>query len=405
MPETTTPERLDNVTDVNFSYGVAYQPRYNDADALAEVEGALEMIEGVTTPDNIERVKNQYARIARGEDNSMVLIVGPCSEQLLSYEDDGELIENYENLLRIGSGYTKVQALRACGQGAKPRSKEFENLGDGNTVPSYYGDMVNSADPNDRTPDPDRLIIGAEQALRIQKALTDITGSHVNVSHEALIELYERKFLTTESRGTYLTSCDIPWIGKRTNDPSGLHVNMLQDIQNPVGIKIGADDDASKIQELSTKLNPNAEPGKLIFVMRFGERDLDEAHPILDAISEHAPGALILCDPMHGNTINLPNGEKTREIPAIISEIRTLAEMCRYRGLRLHGLHLEASGRSDREECVDIRGTAPRDTSLVDPELNNSQLLSVLEETRECFYDERKIRQYRQVANFVIAPQ
>ncbi|MEK9195856.1 MAG: 3-deoxy-7-phosphoheptulonate synthase, partial [Patescibacteria group bacterium] len=203
-----------------------------------------------------------------------------------------------------------------------------------------------------------------------------------------LLKIYEESFMVKENGKKYLTSCDIPWIGKRTNDPDGMHVEMLSDIENPVGVKIGPGDKPGKIAELTQKLNPNGEPGKLLFILRFGVDNLYQAPEILQFIKNHSHGALILCDPMHGNTVKTADGRKTREVPKIIDEIKAISKMCRDLGIRLHGLHLEASGRDDRVECVDSEGQSPNHTAVVDPELNNDQLAWVLEETRKCFSPE-----------------
>ncbi|MEK9196129.1 MAG: 3-deoxy-7-phosphoheptulonate synthase, partial [Patescibacteria group bacterium] len=161
------------------SYDTDYQPTYKDPKALNEVLLGLAGEEGVTTPDNIDNVRRQYSKIAENKDNSMVLVTGLCAEPVLITQDIDKMSQRYLNLIQIGKNFRAVQALRACGQSAKPRSSEYEELKNEDKIPSYYGDMVNSKDVYDREPDPDRMLVTAQQGKDVQDNLTQQTGGHV----------------------------------------------------------------------------------------------------------------------------------------------------------------------------------------------------------------------------------
>ncbi|OGL31264.1 hypothetical protein A3F37_02755 [Candidatus Saccharibacteria bacterium RIFCSPHIGHO2_12_FULL_41_12] len=377
----------DRIRDTG--YKDHFQPEYPNVAELEEVTRKLRDMTGIATPEEILTTKQQYAGVATGANGSWILVTGPCSEPISLQQPETTFVERYTRLLQIGKASSPtsppLHALRACGQNAKPRSAECEMLPDGSIVPSYYGDLINGIDPSDRTPDPTRMVAGALQARDVNRALRD-NGQQFVSTHEALLLPYEESFIVQGAQGReFLTSCTVPWIGKRTNEPDGIHVDMLKDIENPIGIKIGPGDKPEKIAELTQKLNPSCEPGKLLYILRFGVGNLYQAPEILQSIKDHSKGALILCDPMHGNTVKTLDGRKTREVPRIIDEIKAISKMCQELGLRLHGLHLEASGRDDRVECVDSVGQSPDHTAVVDPELNNNQLAGVLEETGECF--------------------
>lgn len=400
MPETMTPTRpledestdtAQAVHDVRIqeasSYQTDYQPRYLDTRALESTVEELEQTSPIVDSREIDAVRSDYAEIAIGEDSRMILVTGPCSETISITRDFKDTKQRYLSLLEIGKDANAHQSLRACGQSAKPRSKELEN----DDTPSYYGDMINGIEIDDREPDPFRMLEAKDQAVEVKSQLERELGETVTISHEALLLPYEKASIRRVDGEDYLTSCHIPWVGMRTNYPDSEQVNMLATVQNPVGIKIGPGDTPEKITELAKKLNPDNKPGKLVFILRLGREELPKASNLVASIKASASKSIILCDPMHGNTVKTASGVKTREVPRIIYEINTIAAICESREMRLHGLHLEASGRDDRLECVDHIGDEPEHESLVDPELNNDQLRRVLEATRMCFVDKRRI--------------
>lgn len=383
-------------------YLIDFQPTYTDKLSLKHTTNELESMEGITSIDNIIRTGEMTQNMALDKDKRPFITAGHCDEPIL--EDLGQLVVSYGNLGSAISALGYTFSVRGLGQSTKPRSNQYQATKDGGQVTSYCGSTINGLDEQDREPDPSRMIATAIQAQKLEKLLLQENGKHTITSHEALLLPYEQSFISEVDGKKYLTSCDIPWLGVRTNDPDGAHAQMLAGIENPIGIKIGPDDSAEKIAKLAKLLNPDKKPGKLIFIMRFGYKQVGNAHEILDAIEENDPNSIKISDPGHGNTEVTKDGVKTRRLPKMISEVRTLSEMCRMRGMRLHGLHLEASGKDDREECVDDKYEAPLHKSRVDPELNNRQLQIILEETRECFADKKFTKSIRAVDGKVVLP-
>jgi 3-deoxy-7-phosphoheptulonate synthase len=171
----------------------------------------------------------------------------------------------------------------------------------------------------------------------------------------------------------------MPWIGKRTNRLDGPHVALLSQIENPVGIKIGADSDETHIAGLQACLNPQNRAGKLIFMLRMGMHEDEGLDRILSAIGTHAPNALVMFD-VHGTT-RMNEGRKIRCVPDIVANIKATAAACRKAGLKLHGLHLETTMEENRRECTDTPDDLPEHDSCIDPLLSPQQTERILRET------------------------
>jgi 3-deoxy-7-phosphoheptulonate synthase len=228
------------------------------------------------------------------------------------------------------------------------------------------------------------MVATAIQARDVEAGLTEAVGEHVPATHEALLLAYEMSFVHVdpETGRQYLLSTDIPWIGKRTNDPDGEHVALLAAVANPVGVKLGSDATAEDILAYQERLNPEGTPGKLIFMLRIGQ-DAEALHTVLDAIKAHAPESVVMYD-LHGSTRVAADGKtKIRCVVDIIEEIKTAAMACRAAGLKLHGLHLETTTDDSRLECVDEPNQMPTDYGSVDPQLNPAQTIRILKEVAE----------------------
>lgn len=351
-------------------------------------------------------------------------------------------------VLAHGSGTPVIRVGRLAGQYAKPRSSPLETREDhpGLTLPSYYGDLVNREEFTfeARRPDPARMVEGythaaitlnfirslldggfadlhhpenwdlsflreaglpaeiaaeyrriAEEmlaALRGMEAAGDARAAELAApdfftSHEALNLLYESAQTRTVPRraGYYNLTTHLPWLGERTRQLSGAHVEYLRGIANPVGVKIGAQVSPHELVALIDTLNPGNEPGKIVLITRMGARHVESAlPPLVDAVRASGRTVLWVCDPMHGNTRTVNGGGrvKTRAFEEIRRELELAWDIHRERGSRLGGVHLELTG-DDVTECTGgARGLTESDLgrryeSPCDPRLNYEQSLEL----------------------------
>lgn len=396
----------------------------------------------LVTWGEVESLKNQLALAARGE--RFLLQGGDCAE---SFADcTGEFIGNKLKILLQMSlvlvhGLKKrvIRVGRIAGQYAKPRSTDTETR-DGISLPSYKGDLINRAGftPEERTPDPELLLRGYERAaltLNHVRALVDggfadlhhpeywdldfvrnspleaeyrgivksildslnfmetiagspLTDSHrvdFFTSHEALHLHYEQAqtHLIEESGRWYNLATHFPWIGMRTADVDGAHVEYFRGIANPVAVKIGPAMTPEHLQMLVDKLNPHSEPGRLTLIHRFGADKIRSKLPaLIQAVRATGKVVLWSCDPMHGNTETLSNGVKTRRFDNVLAELSAAFEIHAELGSFLGGVHVELTG-EDVTECIGgARGLTEADLersyrSQVDPRLNYEQALEM----------------------------
>jgi 3-deoxy-7-phosphoheptulonate synthase len=340
-------------------------------------------------------------------------------------------------VLTYGASMPVIKVGRIAGQFAKPRSSNEETRG-GVTLPTYRGDMVNDSPftAQARTPDPDRLVRAynaSSATLNLVRAFT--TGGfadlrHVHdwnrgfvansansryeriagdidkamkfmaacgadfdalrtveffASHEALLLDYERPLTRIDSRtGTpYDVSSHFVWVGERTRDLDGAHVDFLSRIRNPIGVKVSPKASPDYLLRLIDKLDPEREPGRLTFITRMGSDTIREAlPPIVEKVT--ASGAVVtwICDPMHGNTFEAPSGYKTRRFDDIVDEVRGFFEVHKALGTVPGGIHIELTG-NDVTECLGGAGEIVdadlemRYETLCDPRLNHQQSLEL----------------------------
>jgi 3-deoxy-7-phosphoheptulonate synthase len=327
---------------------------------------------------------------------------------------------------------------RFAGQYAKPRSSDLETV-DGHSLPSYRGDLVNGVefDEASRVPDPQRLLRGYERSAltlnfirslteggfadlhhpeqwelsfadcsehaeeyrrRVEEIRTSVTfvemlAGHRQglerveffTSHEALVLPYEEALTRTVPRreGWYDLSTHLPWIGMRTADPDGAHVEFFRGVRNPVAVKIGPGITRDALLRLIDRLHPCDEPGRLTLVHRLGAGRVDELlPPLVEAARESGKRVLWVCDPMHGNTQKTSRGVKTRRFEAILSEVEDSFRVHAELGSVLGGIHFELTG-EDVTECtggargLDEDGLDRAYRSFVDPRLNYEQALEM----------------------------
>jgi 3-deoxy-7-phosphoheptulonate synthase len=420
----------------------AQQPQYPDPAALQTVLAQLARLPPLVTSWEVQHLRRKLASAQDG--GCFVLQGGDCAESFADCEP--ALITNrLKVLLQMslvlvhGMRQPVLRIGRFAGQYAKPRSADLETR-DGQTLPSYRGDLVNAAPftAAARTPDPRRLLEGhmrsamtinfvrglidggfadlhhpeywdldwvrhsplAAEYQRMVDALGDsvrfmetLAGKPIGdfsrvdffTSHEALLLWYEQAQTRTVPRapGWYNLSTHFPWIGMRTAALDGAHVEYCRGIRNPLGIKVGPGMDASWVLALCERLNPDNEPGRLTLIHRMGAGRIAEAlPPLVEAVRRAGHRVLWLCDPMHGNTQTTPGGLKTRPFDDILSELSQAFAIHRDAGSRLGGVHLELTG-EDVTECTGgARNLSATDLqrayrSEVDPRLNYEQALEL----------------------------
>ncbi|MDA8348930.1 MAG: 3-deoxy-7-phosphoheptulonate synthase class II, partial [Pseudomonadota bacterium] len=418
------------------------QPTYEDPAALAQVVAELSRLPPIVVSWEIEALRERLAAAQRGE--AFLLQGGDCAETFTDCESDSiakklKILLQMSLVLLHGLKKPIIRVGRMAGQYAKPRSAETETR-DGVTLPSFRGDLVNrpAFTAEARQADPQLLLRGYERAaltLNFARALVDggfadlhhpeywdlgfvkhaplkdayqrivqsigdaldffegISRRRVHeatlvdfyASHEGLHLLYEQaqtRFIPRQSRW-YNLSTHMPWIGMRTAQLDGAHVEFFRGISNPLGIKIGAAMDAAWLQGLIGTLNPQNQPGRLTLIHRFGVKEIETALPkMIDAVRESGQTVLWVCDPMHGNTETSTAGLKTRRFENILKEVDLAFRIHAEHGSRLGGVHVELTG-DDVTECTGgARGLTDADLqrayrSTVDPRLNHEQALEL----------------------------
>jgi 3-deoxy-7-phosphoheptulonate synthase len=420
----------------------AQQPTYADQARLSSVLDELSSLPPLVTSWEVEKLKEQLAEAQKGR--AFLLQGGDCAESLDECTSEN-IVQKIKVLLQmslvmlVGMKKPIIRVGRMAGQYAKPRSADFEER-DGLSLPSYRGDIVNRIGFNatDREPDPTLMLRGYERAgltLNFVRSLIDggfadlhhpenwdldfvgesalaaeyhklvqsvsdsleifetINGKPLHAthrveffaSHEGLHLPYEQaqtRFLPRRQRWYNLTT-HYPWIGMRTADLNGAHIEYFRGIANPMGIKIGKSVSDQQLQALVKVLNPDNEPGRLTLITRFGAGEIESHLPrVIAAVRAARAEVLWVCDPMHGNTETTADGFKTRRFDKILAELRSAFRIHREQGSVLGGVHLELSG-DNVTECVGgARGLSEADLaraykSQVDPRLNYEQAMEI----------------------------
>ncbi len=418
------------------------QPHYADATALERVVAELARLPPLVVSWEIEALRSKLALAQRGE--HFLLQGGDCAESFEDCESDNiarrlKILLQMSLVLLQGLKKPVIRVGRFAGQYAKPRSADTETR-DGLTLPSYRGDNVNRPGftAREREPDPLLLLRGYERAsltLNFVRALVDggfsdlhhpeywdlgflrhaplreayqrivqsiaesleffesISGQRVHsaarsdfyASHEGLHLLSEQaqtRYIERQKRW-YNLSTHMPWIGMRTANLDGAHLEYFRGIANPIGVKVGSAMSAEWLQELVHVLNPHNEPGRLTLIHRFGVKEVEQRLPeLIRAVKSSGALVLWVCDPMHGNTETTVGGVKTRRFENILAEVEASFRIHADCGSMLGGVHIELTG-EDVTECVGgARGLTEGDLarayrSPVDPRLNAEQALEL----------------------------
>jgi 3-deoxy-7-phosphoheptulonate synthase len=419
----------------------AHQPDWPDRAAVDDVVAQLRVLPPLVFAGECDALTERLGAVARGE--AFLLQGGDCAETFVDSTADAirnkiKTLLQMAVVLTYGARVPVDKVGRIAGQFAKPRSATTETR-DGVTLPSYLGDAVNGLDftAAARTPDPARLLRvyncsaatlnlvraftqggladlrqvhawnqgfvrgdGAHQryeamARDIDRALAFMHACGVDPeairtvdlysSHEGLLLDYERAMTRIDSRSglPYDTSGHLIWVGDRTRDLDGAHVEFAASIRNPVAVKLGPTATPEEALALVERLDPEGEPGRLTFVSRMGSGAVRDAlPPVVEKVT--ASGAVVgwVCDPMHGNTYEAPDGLKTRRFGDVIDEVQGFFEVHRALGTHPGGLHMELTG-DDVTECIGGSGglvetdLPMRYQTACDPRLNHQQSLEL----------------------------
>lgn len=442
MTENSIPASADVLKGLDAwrTLPIKQQPEWPDASVLADVTAELSKMPPLVFAGEVDQLKDRLARVARGD--AFLLQGGDCAETF-----DGATADKIRNrvktilqmavVLTYGAAMPVVKMGRMAGQFAKPRSSDNETR-DGVTLPAYRGDIVNGYDftLESRTADPRRILQGyhtAASTLNLIRAFTqggfaDLREVHswnkgfaenpankryeqlareidraikfmgaagadfeslktveFYSSHEGLLMDYERPMTRIDSRtgNPYNTSGHFLWIGERTRDLDGAHIDFFSRIHNPIGVKLGPKTTGDDVKKLIDILDPNREPGRLTFITRMGAGVIRDAlPPLLEVVRDSDALPVWVTDPMHGNGITTPNGYKTRRFDDVVDEVKGFFESHRQVGTFPGGIHVELTG-DDVTEClggaemIDEETLASRYESLCDPRLNHKQSLEL----------------------------
>ncbi len=418
-------------------------PDYPDAQALVQVEAQLAKYPPLVFAGEVRELKRRLGAAARGE--AFLLQGGDCAESFAEFNADSirdtfKVLLQMAVVLTFGAKLPVVKVGRMAGQFAKPRSAATETLG-GQELPSYRGDIINGFDftPDARIPDPNRMLQAYTQAAaslnllrafskggfadihrvhswtlgfaggenaeryralsdRISDALDFMTAAGVNggtfaamsevdfyTSHEALLLEYEEALCRIDSTTglPVAGSGHMIWIGDRTRQPDGAHVEFARGVQNPVGLKCGPSLEADDLRRLIGRLNPDNEDGRLTLIARFGAGKAGDHLPrLIRAVRDEGANVLWVCDPMHGNTIKSASGYKTRPFELVLREVREFFAIHNAEGTIPGGVHFEMTGKDVTECTGGVRAITDEDLSdryhtACDPRLNASQSLEL----------------------------
>ncbi|UGQ10006.1 3-deoxy-7-phosphoheptulonate synthase class II [Yinghuangia sp. ASG 101] len=431
----------ENDTHTWRSLPAAQQPEWPDSEALSSALADLASYPPLVFAGECDQLRGRLASVAAGE--AFLLQGGDCAETFTGNTADAirnklKTLLQMAVVLTYAASVPVVKVGRMAGQYSKPRSQPVETR-DGVTLPTYRGDAVNdlafTADA--RIPDPERLkrmYHASSATLNLVRAFT--TGGYADLrqvhawnqdfvalspsgeryerlaseidgalrfmhacgvdpeefrtveffaSHEALILDYESALTRVDSRtgALYDVSGHMVWIGERTRQIDGAHIEFASRISNPIGVKLGPTTKPEDALALVEKLDPNREPGRLTFIIRMGAGKVRDALPnLVEKVTASGAQVAWVCDPMHGNTFEATSGHKTRRFDDVLDEVKGFFEVHRELGTHPGGIHVELTG-DDVTECVGggdeifVDDLHQRYETACDPRLNRSQSLDL----------------------------
>lgn len=362
----------------------AQMPLYADPDALLAAERALSQAAPIAPIGESEELKRRLAEAAARR--AVLLQGGDCAETFDDPAADrvqalAELFDQMAATLSAATSTPVLRVARIAGQAAKPRGVSTEHRGS-ESAPVYRGDLVNGLafDPASRRADPARMLAGHAHALAT-KALLDTLDTPLFTSHEALLLHYEEPLVRRDAAGGrhWSVSGHFLWVGDRTRQPGGAHVEFLRGIANPIGIKCGPSLTPDDLRILCDTLDPDREPGRLTLIVRLGADRIEKILPgWIRALRAEGRTPLWVCDPMHGNT-ERGGPRKLRRYDVMLAEVRRFFAIAGAEGIWPGGLHLEMTP-EPVTECLGGSGPAHPDDlsdwrSACDPRLNGTQAL------------------------------
>ena len=421
-----------------------HQPEYDNATKLNKTTKKMKKLPPLVFAGEVRELKCELAKCSDGK--GFLLQAGDCAESFAEFHpnyirDTFRVIMQMAVILSFASGVPVVKLGRLAGQFAKPRSSPIEKKGD-LELPSYLGDMINCIDfsKKAREPDPERMIQAYNQAAstqnllrafayggyadlstiqswnldfvkkskqgsnfknlanRISECLNFMNACGVNnhnvrqlsetnfyISHEALLLPYESAFTRIDSTtgDWYNVGAHMLWIGDRTRDLNGAHVEFCSGISNPIGIKVGPTTEHNELVKVINRINPKNEAGKIILIVRMGAGNIEKLYPpIIKAIKKNKLKVVWSCDPMHANTEKAKSGYKTRNFKNILSEVKSFFKVHKSEGTYAGGIHLEMTGQNVTECMGGMQKISDKDLSSryhthCDPRLNASQSIEL----------------------------
>lgn len=432
-------------------------PNYPDQAELKQVEEELSSYPPLVFAGEARNLKAQLADVTAG--NAFLLQGGDCAESFAEFHpnnirDTFRVLLQMAVVLTFAASCPVVKVGRLAGQFAKPRSSDVE-VKDGVELPSYRGDIINSIrfDAEGRVPDPKRMLRAYSQAAatlnllrafaqggyanllsvhkwnldfvtqsgageryqeladRIGEALSfmeacginpaevrQLQGTDFYTSHEALLLGYEQALTRVDSTSGdwYDTSAHMLWVGDRTRQTDGAHLEFLRGVANPIASKVGPTTDPDDLIRLIDILNPSNEPGRLTLITRFGADKVETFLPkILRKVKSEGRHVVWSCDPMHGNTLAAGNGLKTRPFERILQEVKRVFAVHKAEGTYAGGIHLELTGQNVTEctggaAAITEDGLSSRYHTHCDPRLNANQAIELAFLIAEALKEERE---------------
>jgi 3-deoxy-7-phosphoheptulonate synthase len=441
------------------SFPIRQAPAYPDAGAVVAAEAELRVLPPLIFAGEARALRADLARVAAGE--AFLLLGGDCAETFAEFHanavrDTLKVLLQMAVVLSYAAAAPVVKVARLAGQFAKPRSALTETQ-DGVTLPSYFGDIVNDLTFTEaaRKPDPTRMLRAygqaaitlnllraftqggfadlrrvqqwnqafiaaspqgeryAELAQRIEESLAfmaacgvdpvrtpQLCAAAVHTAHDALLLPYEEALARQDSLtgDWYACSAHLLWIGDRTRQVDHAHVEFLRGLANPLGMKCGPTLQPDDLLRLLDALNPANDAGRITLITRMGAETLGTNLPaLIRAVQREGRNVVWCCDPMHGNTMTLANGRKTRLFDRILAEVRTFFAIHMVEGTRPGGIHLEMTGK-DVTECLGgAQGIAEADLercyqTQCDPRLNGTQALELAFLVAQLLREKRGVR-------------
>lgn len=426
-------------------FPIKQQPQYQDLELLKKVEEELSSYPPLIFAGEARSLREKLAEVEQGK--AFLLQGGDCAESFDAFnanniKDLFKVMMQMAVVLTFSGGCPVVKVGRIAGQFAKPRSSDYEDI-NGISLPSYRGDIVNAIDftKEARLPNPKKLIKAYNQSsatLNLLRAfsrggMADLNQVHswnldfikgntlgvkyeelaqkisetlefmkacgitstntpqlnettIFTSHEALLLNYEESLTRQDSLtgDWYDCSAHMLWIGDRTRELSGAHIEYFKGIQNPIGCKVGPTMQEDELIKLINTLNPNNEQGRLNLIVRMGVNKVADIYPkLLKRVKDEGLNVLWSCDPMHGNTIKADNGYKTRDFDSILSEVKQFFQIHKSEGTVAGGIHLEMTGQNVTEctgsqsAAITQEGLKSRYHTQCDPRLNADQALEL----------------------------